>query len=88
MGTPASRLEIERRNGTRDGQIKPDALSRCELQKGQPLPSVSSYTKPKVNADGSIDIFFGPNEPKDAGNWIKTARAGCYTPLSQLRHTD
>ena len=42
------------------------------MQNGQPLPSVSSYTKPKVNADGSIDIFFGPNEPKDAGNWIKT----------------
>jgi hypothetical protein len=71
-GGPALRLEIERRHGTRDGQIKPDALSRSELQNGQPLPSVSSYTKPKVNADGSIDIFFGPNEPKDAGNWIKT----------------
>ena len=29
-----------------------DALSRSELQNGQPLPSVSSYTKPNVNADG------------------------------------
>ncbi|HUK08119.1 MAG TPA: DUF1214 domain-containing protein [Stellaceae bacterium] len=31
-----------------------------------------SYSKPKMNADGSIDIVFSPNEPKDGGNWIKT----------------
>jgi hypothetical protein len=33
-----------------------DALSRSELQNGQPLPSVSSYVNPKINADGSLDI--------------------------------
>jgi hypothetical protein len=43
-----------------------DALSRSEFQNGEFLPSVSSYTKPKVNVDGSIDIFFAPNRPKDA----------------------
>ena len=53
-----------------------DALSRSELQNGQPLPSVSSYTTPHVNADGSVDIFFGPNEPKAKGNWIQTVPAG------------
>src|SRR5262249_38142258 len=37
-----------------------DSLSRSELQNGQPLPSVSSYTNPKVNSDGSIDIYFAP----------------------------
>ncbi len=52
-----------------------DALSRSELQNGQPFPSVSVYTKPKINTDGSVDIFFGPEEPKDKGNWIKTVRA-------------
>ena len=41
-----------------------DALSRSELQNGQPLPSVSSYVNPKINADGSVDIVFGPNEPQ------------------------
>jgi len=51
-----------------------DALSRSQLQNGQPYPSVSSYTKPVVNADGSIDIALGPDEPKDKGNWIKTDR--------------
>jgi hypothetical protein len=40
-----------------------DSLSRSELQNGQPLPSVSSYSNPKINADGSVDIVFGPNEP-------------------------
>ncbi|MGA7372012.1 MAG: DUF1214 domain-containing protein [Methyloceanibacter sp.] len=26
----------------------------------------------KINEDGSIDVFFGPNEPEQKGNWIKT----------------
>jgi hypothetical protein len=25
----------------------------------------------KINEDGSIDVFFGPNEPEQKGNWIK-----------------
>ena len=49
-----------------------DTLSRSELQNGQPLPFVSSYTKPTIKADGSIDIAFGPEEPEDGGNWIRT----------------
>jgi hypothetical protein len=51
------------------------------LQNGQPLPSVSSYTKPKVNADGSIDILFGPNEPKEGGNWIRTVPGKGWFPI-------
>src|SRR5262245_5559366 len=58
-----------------------DALSRSELQNGQPLPSVSSYTSPKVNADGSIDILFGPEEPKEKGNWIKTVAGKGWFPI-------
>jgi hypothetical protein len=58
-----------------------DALSRSELQNGQPLPSVSSYTKPKVNADGSIDIVFGPEEPQGGGNWIKTVPGKGWFPI-------
>ena len=58
-----------------------DALSRSELQNGQPLPSVSSYTKPNVNADGSIDIFFGPEEPKEKRNWIKTVPGKGWFPI-------
>jgi len=58
-----------------------DSLSRSELQNGQPLPSVSSYTRPKVNADGSIDIFFGPNEPTGGGNWIRTVAGKGWFPI-------
>ena len=42
-----------------------DALSRSELQNGQPFPSVSGYTDPAINADGSVDIAFGPEQPAD-----------------------
>jgi hypothetical protein len=58
-----------------------DSLSRSELQNGQPLPSVSSYTNPKVNPDGSIDIFFGPNEPPERGNWIRTVPGRGWFPI-------
>ncbi len=44
-----------------------DALSRSELKNDQPLPSVSSYKSPIINADGSIDILFGPDQPKERG---------------------
>ena len=58
-----------------------DALSRSELQNGQPLPSVSSYVHPKLNADGSVDIVFGPNEPQGGGNWIKTIPGKGWFPI-------
>jgi hypothetical protein len=36
-------------------------------------PSVSTYDKPIVNADGTIDLFFGPEAPAGKGkNWVKT----------------
>ena len=58
-----------------------DSLSRSELQNGQPLPSVSSYTSPKINAGGSIDIVFGPDRPKDGGNWITTVAGKGWFPI-------
>src|SRR5262249_14351648 len=58
-----------------------DTLSRSELQNGQALPSVSSYGKPEVNADGSIDIMFGPTEPQGGGNWIKTVPGKGWFPI-------
>jgi hypothetical protein len=58
-----------------------DTLSRSELQNGQPLPSVSSYTKPKINADGTIDIVFSPNEPAPGSNWIKTVAGKGWFPI-------
>ncbi len=58
-----------------------DALSRSELQNGQPLPSVSSYANPQMNADGSVDIVFGPEAPKEKGNWIRTVPGRGWFPI-------
>lgn len=53
-----------------------DADSRSILRSGQPFPSVSSYTAPAANADGSVDIEFGPQAPPGGAspnkNWIQT----------------
>ena len=50
-----------------------DADSRSVLRNDQKFPSVSTYSHPQSNPDGSIDIFFGPTAParKDR-NWIQT----------------
>lgn len=49
-----------------------DADSRSLLRNSQPFPSVSSYTHPVSNADGSIDIEFGPGSAEAGKNWIQT----------------
>lgn len=59
-----------------------DALSRSELQNGQPFPSVSQYTDPKANADGSVDIYFGPKMPAgQEKNWIQTVPGKGWFPI-------
>jgi hypothetical protein len=50
-----------------------DALSRSELQNGERFPSVSQYTGPVANADGSVDIYFGPQAvARKEKNWVRT----------------
>jgi hypothetical protein len=57
-----------------------DADSRSLLRSGQPYPTVSTYTNPLVNPDGSIDIHFGPQPPGGGANWIQTvADKGWFT---------
>ncbi len=58
-----------------------DALSRSELQGADPLPSISSLASPAVNADGSVDIGFGPEKPAGAGNWIRTIPGRGWFPI-------
>jgi hypothetical protein len=59
-----------------------DALSRSELRNGEPFPSLSLYTGPKTNADGSVDIFFGPKVPAgEEKNWIKTVPGKGWFPI-------
>ena len=59
-----------------------DSLSRSELKNGQQFPSVSKYTDPKINADGSVDVYFGPQMPKgQEKNWIKTVAGKGWFPI-------
>jgi hypothetical protein len=38
-----------------------------------PKPSVSLFDHPDVNADGSVDVYFGPEAPEGKEkNWVKT----------------
>jgi len=60
-------------------------LSRSELQNGQPLPSVSQYTDPNVNNDGSVDIYFSPEMPGgQERNWIQTVPGHGWFPIFRL----
>ncbi|QKJ20497.1 DUF1254 domain-containing protein [Microbacterium hominis] len=51
-----------------------DPQTRSELQTGQPFPSVNSKRDPlEQNADGSVDVIFGPDRPQRlASNWVQT----------------
>jgi len=59
-----------------------DSLSRSELKNGQKFPSVSKYTDPKINPDGSVDVYFGPEMPKgQEKNWIRTVAGKGWFPI-------
>ncbi len=51
-----------------------DTQTRSMLQTDQQFPSVSSQNKDvKVNDDGSVDVWFGPEAPKGMEhNWVQT----------------
>ena len=51
-----------------------DNQTRSMLQTDQQYPSVSSQDKGvKVNADGSVDVYFGPKAPAgEENNWVQT----------------
>ena len=50
-----------------------EASNSSGLDNGQPFPSLGSRDKPEVNADGTIDLYFGAKAPagKEA-NWMAT----------------
>ena len=51
-----------------------DTQTRSMLQTDQRFPSVSSQNQDlQVNADGSVDVWFGPKAPDGkASNWVQT----------------
>lgn len=51
-----------------------DNQTRSMIQTDQKAPSVSSQNKElKINADGSVDVYFGPKAPDGfENNWVQT----------------
>jgi len=49
-----------------------DPITGSGLQNGQPFPSLNTMDKPVQNADGTIDIYFGPKSPGEGKNWLAT----------------
>lgn len=63
-----------------------DPQTRSELQTSSPFPSKNNKTgKMVANADGSIDLYFGPKAPKGKdNNWIETVPKKSWFPILRL----
>jgi hypothetical protein len=50
-----------------------DSAQGSGLDNGQPFPSIGSRDKPVVNADGSVELYYGPTAPAGKEkNWQRT----------------
>ncbi len=49
-----------------------DSLNASQVDNGQPFPSINTMDRPIANADGSTDVYFGPQSPGPGKNWIRT----------------
>jgi hypothetical protein len=56
----------------------------------QLLPSVNMYDQPDQNEDGSVDLYFGPTRPAEAGdrNWIQTIEGRALLVVIRLYGTE
>jgi hypothetical protein len=61
-----------------------DAVTASGLDNGQPFPSLNTMDKPVVNADGSTDIYFGPEAPGSGKNYVATVPNKGYFVILRL----
>jgi len=62
-----------------------DTQTRSMLQTDQQFPSLSSEKSLTKNADGSVDIYFGPQAPGGkSGNWIQTIPGKSWFTIFRL----
>ena len=63
-----------------------DTQTRSDLQTDQEFPSLGSQKKDLVvNADTSVDVYFGPTAPKGhEANWIQTIPGKGFNPMLRL----
>jgi hypothetical protein len=65
-----------------------DAEHASGLDNGQPLPSINSMDMPVANEDGSVDLYFGPEKPSGAENWLATIPGKAWFILIRLYGPD
>ena len=62
-----------------------EAENASGLANGQPFPSLGSRDKPRQNADGSTDLFLGPEAPAgQESNWLATVPGKGYFAVLRL----
>lgn len=63
-----------------------DPQTRSELQTSQPFPSKNNKRDNlAVNTNGSIDLYFGPEQPEGKHeNWIQTVPGKAWYPIIRL----
>jgi hypothetical protein len=62
-----------------------DGTTASGLDNGQPFPSLNQMDKPVMNADGSLDLYFGPNAPAGKEkNWLRTVTGKGYFVIFRL----
>jgi hypothetical protein len=62
-----------------------EAENGSGLANGQPFPSLGSRDKPAMNADGSTDVYLGPQAPEGkGGNWLATVPGSGYFVVLRL----
>jgi hypothetical protein len=63
-----------------------DPQTRSELQTSQPFPSKNNVRdKLAQNADGSVDLYFGPKQPAgEESNWVQTVAGKGWYPILRL----
>jgi hypothetical protein len=65
-----------------------DAEHASGLDSGQALPSLNSMDRPRLNADGSVDIYFGPDRQEGAENWLRTVPGRGFFTIIRLYGPD
>jgi hypothetical protein len=62
-----------------------EAENGSGLANSQPFPSLGSRDKPAMNADGSTDVYLGPQAPEGkGGNWLATVPGRGYFVVLRL----
>jgi hypothetical protein len=59
-----------------------DAVTRSQVQNASNDAARSSLDKLQTNADGSIDLYFGPKSPAGKeSNWVQTLPGRGWYPM-------